>query len=228
MSAQEHHHCPDCARAHARANAAIIDMENTEKDLRVMRRRLTALQQEILKLQQPEHLEAEAEAVFLYWREECRSASKRKVVFGDKRKTKVMARLKDGYTVEDLKKAIDGARDHAFVSEDGKRFDDLELICRDETKVDSFIQRAEVVSITSKQAPPMTMQQAREKILDGLTREYGWDAVLHDQTSECWVAPCPNCRSDHSSLRLRSNHMEPLLFCTICDINQSRLLAVLD
>lgn len=59
-----------------------------------------------------------------------------------KRQKNVKARLKDGYSVEDLCNAVRGCKLSAFHMGDnkqGKKFDDLELICRDGPKVDGFI-----------------------------------------------------------------------------------------
>lgn len=58
------------------------------------------------------------------------------------RRAKVIARQREGYTLDDIKRAIDGAAVGAFVNDAGKRFDDLELICRNGSKLESFIARA--------------------------------------------------------------------------------------
>lgn len=57
------------------------------------------------------------------------------------RRAKIEARLREGYTAEQIRKAIDGAARAAFVNESGKRFDDIELICRSGSKLESFIER---------------------------------------------------------------------------------------
>lgn len=58
------------------------------------------------------------------------------------RRQKVRARLREGYTPEQIRHAIDGAARNAFVNDAGKRFDDLELICRNGSKLEDFIGRA--------------------------------------------------------------------------------------
>lgn len=50
--------------------------------------------------------------------------------------------MKDGYTVEQIRQGIDGAAVAAHVSENGVTHDDIELICRNGSKLDSFIARA--------------------------------------------------------------------------------------
>lgn len=60
-----------------------------------------------------------------------------------KRKKAVTARLKDGYTVDQIKQAIDGcARDpfHMGDNTSSKRYNDLELICRSGEKLESFLE----------------------------------------------------------------------------------------
>lgn len=61
--------------------------------------------------------------------------------FTAERRRKVRARLKDGYTIEDLKLAIDGCRNtpHNMGDNDRKTlFNDLELICRTGANVERF------------------------------------------------------------------------------------------
>lgn len=58
-----------------------------------------------------------------------------------KREGKIRARLREGRTVEDLCRAIDGCRAsswHMGDNPDGKRHDDVELICRDAAHVERF------------------------------------------------------------------------------------------
>ena len=59
-----------------------------------------------------------------------------------KRKSAIEGRLRDGFTVARLTMAIDGAARAPYVNERGKRFDDIELICRNASKVEDFIERS--------------------------------------------------------------------------------------
>ena len=87
----------------------------------------------------PSELGAVARRLFAYWQEQCgRSTAK----FTLDRRRKVEARLREGYTEQQIRQAIDGAARAAFVNDAGKRFDDLELICRSGSKVEDFISRA--------------------------------------------------------------------------------------
>lgn len=53
----------------------------------------------------------------------------------------IRSRLRDGYTAEQVRAAIDGAAVGAFVDDKGKRHDDLTLICRNGSKLEDFIGR---------------------------------------------------------------------------------------
>ncbi len=84
-----------------------------------------------------------AKQVFEYWVKAARKGSN--AVFGAKRKKAVKARLAQGYTVDDLCRAVDGCLATPFnrgVNEGGVVYDDLELICRSESHVDRFRQAA--------------------------------------------------------------------------------------
>ena len=58
-----------------------------------------------------------------------------------KRKSKIIDRLKDGYTVDYIKSAIDGCAKsphHMGQNDQGTVYDDIELICRESTKMENF------------------------------------------------------------------------------------------
>jgi uncharacterized phage protein (TIGR02220 family) len=60
-----------------------------------------------------------------------------------KREKAIKARLKDGYTVEQIKQAIDGCRNDPFSmgkNDRQKPFNDIELICRSGEKLESFME----------------------------------------------------------------------------------------
>ena len=57
---------------------------------------------------------------------------------GAKERSCIAQRLKEGFTVAELCEAIDGCLAKPFVSDSGKVFDGLELICRNSAKVNQF------------------------------------------------------------------------------------------
>jgi len=80
--------------------------------------------------------------VFAYWQE---SHNKHRSRLDAKRTKAIKARLADGYTVEDLKLAVDGI--HLDLHKQGandrqRRYDDIELACREAANVDALIDLA--------------------------------------------------------------------------------------
>jgi uncharacterized phage protein (TIGR02220 family) len=81
--------------------------------------------------------------VFSYWQQVMNHPRSK---LTDDRKKKVKARLMEGYTVEDIKKAINGCKaspHHMGQNEHQTIYDDLELICRKGSKLEFFMQKAE-------------------------------------------------------------------------------------
>jgi hypothetical protein len=89
-------------------------------------------------LQGTEEIHARVRELFTYWQERCGHAAAK---LTSERRTKIQARLKDGYTPEQVREGIDGAARDPFVSDGGRRYDDIELICRNGSKLESFIAR---------------------------------------------------------------------------------------
>jgi uncharacterized phage protein (TIGR02220 family) len=81
-----------------------------------------------------------AQEVFAYWQERM---GKQRSRLDDKRLSCIKARLREGYSVGDLKEAIDGCRQsnwHQGRNDRNKVYNDIELICRDAKHVDEFIE----------------------------------------------------------------------------------------
>lgn len=84
-------------------------------------------------------LKLDALQVFEYWKE---VMNKPRAKFIGKRKRKVEMRLEEKYTVDDLKRAIDGCascKHNQGANENQKAYNDLELICRNESKLEMFM-----------------------------------------------------------------------------------------
>lgn len=90
--------------------------------------------------------------LFEYWRERCGHPQAKPT---RERLSKIRGRRNEGYSDEQIREAIDGAARAAFVNDAGKRFDDVELICRNGSKLESFIERA------SAKAPAAAPSNAR-------------------------------------------------------------------
>lgn len=86
---------------------------------------------------------ARAREVFEYWQE---VAGHPRTKLDDKRKRKIRARLRDGYTVDELRAAVDGVLKSPFhmgENDHNMKYDDIELICRDAAHVDRFMRLAD-------------------------------------------------------------------------------------
>ena len=105
--------------------------------------------------------------VFEFWKQ---AMGHPRAKLDSKRQTKIKARLKDGYTVEDLCKAVDGCRrspHHMGENDQGAVYDDIELICRDATKVDRFMALADSPNLTGVSAATRKTAHAAREFVGG-------------------------------------------------------------
>ena len=96
----------------------------------------------------------QCEDIFNYW-VDVMGKSKSTTKLTPKRKKVIGARLKDGYTVENIQQAITNCSNDPFSMGDNDRrtaFNDIELICRSGEKLESFISAGKVTGRT--QQPP--------------------------------------------------------------------------
>ncbi|MCW1499147.1 YdaU family protein [Acinetobacter baumannii] len=82
-----------------------------------------------------ENFKSEIQEVFEFWKVTFNKNNR--TILDNQRKSKIQARLKEGYTVEDIKTAIVGCSKSQFHIEGNHT--DLTLICRDATKLDHFL-----------------------------------------------------------------------------------------
>lgn len=81
----------------------------------------------------------EVASIFTYWQE---VMGKPKAILTADRRAKIQARLRDGYTEEQIKQGIDGCRASAWhmgENPNGKQYNDFDLICRNGSKLEQFI-----------------------------------------------------------------------------------------
>ena len=126
--------CERCKILEAELAAVTEEYTVADRERRRAARRALALERQLSGQRAEDPRMEDAWKVFECWADIHRNGSKR-VVFGEKRRKVVLARLKENYTVTDLWEAILGNR-VAGVKIDGIAYDDLEVILRDETKVD--------------------------------------------------------------------------------------------
>lgn len=110
----------------------------TEGTLRGKNLRIAGLEAELADKRGQEPEAQDVRAVFNYWRGVC-DHGRAKMDPADDRWKAIRARLRGGFTVDQLKRAVDGAKVGAFVNDTGKKFDDIELICRSARNVERFI-----------------------------------------------------------------------------------------
>lgn len=90
----------------------------------------------------------EAQQVFDYWQQQ---RGHERARLDDKRLKAIKARLKDGYTVGDLCRAVDGISKSSYhMGQNDSRsvYDDIELICRTAVNVDKFVKLADPQQFT--------------------------------------------------------------------------------
>lgn len=119
-----------------------------------------------LLVQGPEPEDPRSGGVFEHWRQVFGKGPGAK--FSKERKRAVVARLKEGYSVEQLCTAIDGCSrtpHNMGVNEQGQRYDDLELICRTGSQVERFTQNASLPPVVAKRK-----LTDREKLAAMMTR----------------------------------------------------------
>jgi hypothetical protein len=228
-----------------RIKSVIVDLENSEVALRVERRRRSQAEEKLKRMAEEEMHPAlgQIREVFEYWRAECRGGNSR-VVLGEKRSAVIAARLKDGYTVDQLCRAIDGAVVGAF-EKAGRRCDELELIMRNEVKVDDFIQRAmgsaaAALSVdracSAARVPTPAQQQRRldvQRLIDALVDHWGGlDACIPDGPRDQELWPCPKCtpREQVGALYPLTVHLNhgSLAECGSCGVTGDQLLQAIE
>ncbi len=91
----------------------------------------------------------------------------------DPRRAKIRARLTEGYTVEQVKTAIDAMWGSAFHVEN--RHYDIDLVCRSSTKLDAFLAKTESAKVPSAPTREVKAMGATQAIslMDRLARSAG-------------------------------------------------------
>lgn len=100
-------------------------------------------------------LSSRVKEVFDHWRTVMNHP---KAKLDPSRRSKIGARLRDGFSVEELKSAIDGCRSsewHMGQNENKRKYNDISLICRDASRVEAF-----------------------QLVADGSGKAFDWDDVL--------------------------------------------------
>lgn len=132
--------CPSCGEVLPELENQKLYIENLEKELRVKRSRITRLMAEIAGSNQSNPHWNDARTLYGYWKQLLAPRSRS---FGADCQKKVLACFKDGWTLEELQRAVDGYHSRQYVvkgkrshtGQRDERFVELELICRDDKHV---------------------------------------------------------------------------------------------
>ncbi|USU94160.1 YdaU family protein [Acinetobacter pittii] len=110
-----------------------------------------------------ENFKNEIQEVFEFWKVTFNKRSN--TVLDKNRKSKIQARLKEGYAVQDIKQAILGCSKSEYHIQGG--YTDIELICREASKLDRFIEMSNPTQIavhteSESEQPAPTQYKALE------------------------------------------------------------------
>jgi uncharacterized phage protein (TIGR02220 family) len=98
---------------------------------------------------------SETNQIFTYWKEVMKKTSMAKLT--EKRRKSIQARLREGYSVDQIKQAIDGCAKssyHMGQNDSGTVYDDLTLICRSGDKLEQFANNIGKEPPTGKKEQP--------------------------------------------------------------------------
>jgi hypothetical protein len=140
---QRESQCPHCAEEIQQRLIAEVNVANTQTKLQDAWREIARLKTELANQQlEAPNIQA-AKAIFRYWVARLEKNPKT-TKFGEKRRKVVLAMLAN-YEPHYICRAIDGLAVSVYTSPAGKRFDDLELVCRDEVQLENRYELAERV-----------------------------------------------------------------------------------
>jgi len=119
------------------------DYNGLDREVRFLRRRVGALERELQDKRESHAKAKEAKELFAYW---AQATGHGRAALGPKRMKAVLAALQH-HSLKDLEYAVDGCAAWPYVNHSGRaetgtskeRYDDIELICRDEIQVEKFM-----------------------------------------------------------------------------------------
>lgn len=209
--------CPTCGSVHEDVQALNATVTKQAKEI-------TGLKRALQDSHRNGPLMDEIREVFDYWKHTL--GKRNDVVLGKNRVDAVRARLKEGFTVERLKRAVDGCATDDWAmgrvrKSNGKTFNDLgKHICVSDEAVERFEEMAEkpkqsnVVELRPRRQPAMYDPYWRplDRAISALRREFGSDSVttLCAELNQAgrydeWWSVCPVRPDISQPLRLRES-----------------------
>lgn len=199
--------------------AATLDVQNLQADLLAKGREITRLQRELAKMENRHVPTRDLEAVFDHFIATVWTGRGRRPKLDGARQSLIRNRLKDGFSVEDLKLALNGLAQFPNVgdqgrcgSASGKRYADLKHALRDAATVERFIDYLESPPERPKVVPlrrsPIREVEPRtgEALVDALV-DLGLSVhVRHGYGAQArWMAQCPAHDDRNPSLSITEN-----------------------
>jgi hypothetical protein len=163
--------------------------DELQRDLAYHRRRVTRLTNELNEQRDCDPRMKDAQQIYRYWVHVFNKTEN--AVFGPARQKAVLARLKEGKSVAYIKRAIEGCKNSEWHVEHDKT--DLELICRDEVKLDRFYGLADHLNVEEDGRSPI------EKVIAALEAH---DCTVQGTFEGSWTAHCPAHEDRNASLSL--------------------------
>ena len=141
--------CPHCGEVILEMAEQAAYIRDLEREERVKRRRIGDLTSQIHATEDKDPLFPKAQQIYAYWRQQLAQNSRE---FAAKSRRAVLARLRAGWTLEELIQVIDGYTSRQYVvkgkrlhrGESDERYVDLELLCRDDQHVREGIRLQEL------------------------------------------------------------------------------------
>jgi hypothetical protein len=198
-----------------------LDCDNAELALRAERRKVKTLEGQLRTRNDADPLRADIQEVFEDWRARCNHP---RAKLGPKRNDAIKAMLRLGFTKSDLKLANLGASRTAF-EKNGKRYDDIELICRNEVNVERFMTAGQAI-LDGKDPKPTTPHlrvveaDPMQELMLILRQRNGGKGQVNSEGEECF--DCPAC-SGHETLTLDIDNLR----CQDCGAGPRDVIAAL-
>lgn len=208
---------------------ALEDYALADRECRRLRREAEALRRQLREAREEDPKSQQIREVLDHWKRAL-NHPKAKTTLDGARAQKVKARINQGFTVAQLKRAIDGCAYVPYVGPRGrqatedhgaKRHDDIDLICRDETYVERFLRYAdehEQPKLTDQPQPepapaperrerprPRRTETPIERVLIALNSNGCTVNDHHPSYSDQWSAQCPAHDDRDPSLSVHRN-----------------------
>lgn len=168
--------CPCCeaernraANAERRTEAVLVDLENAKTQNLGLLRQLNFVRSELERTCETDPVSADVRDVLDHWRVQMGKTSRTLTPADGKRAKAVRARLRQGFTVDRLKRAVDGCGRSAWHMGENpqqRRYDDIADICASESSVEKFEAVVESPGERRQRVGRELLMGAREKLAE--------------------------------------------------------------